>query len=142
MNSHQELKEILSRDKAYRNLINRYDLRYEISSLITRARISKGYSQEKLAKLIDSKQPNIARLENGSALPSLNTLEKIAKAFSSYLIAPKFAFLEDEDKETAKTTYTSPTLWRHDRSSSLPDSIKFQVRQPHIVHSVQLINTI
>ncbi|OGI22073.1 MAG: hypothetical protein A2808_03515 [Candidatus Moranbacteria bacterium RIFCSPHIGHO2_01_FULL_55_24] len=103
---HAELKKILSEDKDYRDLINHYDLKYEISELITRARISRGFSQEKLAKLIKSKQPNIARLENASALPSLSTLEKIAKAFDSYLIAPKFAFLEEEDnhaKETLKT---------------------------------------
>ena len=76
-----------------------YDLKFEIAEMLIRARISKGLSQANLAKLIKSKQPNIARIENGNSLPSLRTLDTIAQALGSYLISPKFAFLEEEDKK-------------------------------------------
>ena len=89
-----DLKESLMASPDYKKFKTNYDLSFEISDMIIRARIEKGLSQEKLAKLIKSSQPNIARIENGSHLPSLKTLEKIARVLDSYLIAPKFAFLE------------------------------------------------
>lgn len=72
-----------------------YDLNFEIADMLIEARIAKGLKQEDLAHLIDTKQPNIARIENGKSLPSLKTLDRIARALGSYLIAPKFAFLEE-----------------------------------------------
>ena len=71
------------------------NLRFDVSQLITLARYHKNLSQEKLAKLVGTKQPSIARMESGKTLPSLSFLEKIAKALGTHLVAPKFGFMEE-----------------------------------------------
>jgi transcriptional regulator with XRE-family HTH domain len=50
---------------------------------VARLRILRGLSQEQLADLVGTKQPSIARLERGTATPSLLFLRKIAKALNS-----------------------------------------------------------
>ena len=50
---------------------------------IARLRILKGLTQKQLAKLVGTRQPSIARLENGSSLPSLSFLEKVAEALNA-----------------------------------------------------------
>jgi len=79
--------------KAY---FNRRDLAFQVSQILFEARMIKGVTQKQLAKKIKTKQPSIARIENGSYLPSLTILDKIAKAFDSYLIPPKFGFMVEE----------------------------------------------
>ncbi len=64
---------------------------FEVSNLVTEARIHKGWTQERLAKAIGTKQAGIARLESGASRPSHLTLLKIAKAIGMKLLAPKFA---------------------------------------------------
>ncbi|MGE5443514.1 MAG: helix-turn-helix transcriptional regulator [Ignavibacteriales bacterium] len=44
-----------------------------------KAREAKDLTQEQLAKLLDKKQPYIARLESGKYNPRLDILRKIAK---------------------------------------------------------------
>ena len=73
------------------------DLRFDVSHLITEARFYKNLSQEKLAELVGTQQPSIARIENGKTLPSLSFLEKIAKALGTYLIAPRFGFMGERE---------------------------------------------
>lgn len=51
-----------------------------IASLIRDKRIAKGISQTKLAEMVGMQQPSIARLESGKITPSLETIERIAKA--------------------------------------------------------------
>jgi DNA-binding XRE family transcriptional regulator len=50
---------------------------------IARLRIQRGLTQEELAKMIGTRQPSIARLENGSSVPSLSFLERIANALDA-----------------------------------------------------------
>ncbi|HVM72107.1 MAG TPA: helix-turn-helix transcriptional regulator [Anaerolineales bacterium] len=50
---------------------------------IARLRIKRGLSQTQLAKLVGTRQPSIARLENGSSLPSLSFLERVARALDA-----------------------------------------------------------
>lgn len=66
----------------YKKLASRYQL---ISQLIE-ARTKKGLTQEELAKKIGTKQSAIARLESGSANPTISFLEKISQAIGSRLI--------------------------------------------------------
>lgn len=47
---------------------------------IARLRIKLGLTQSQLAELVGTKQPSIARLENGEGSPSLSFLEKVAEA--------------------------------------------------------------
>ena len=51
--------------------------RVQIISAVIEARKEKGLSQQQLADLAGVKQPAIARLENGSVSPSLDTLSKL-----------------------------------------------------------------
>ena len=45
---------------------------------IARLRIQRGLTQAQLAEMVGTRQPSIARLENGSSVPSLSFLERIA----------------------------------------------------------------
>jgi transcriptional regulator with XRE-family HTH domain len=50
---------------------------------IARLRIKLGLTQTQLAEMVGTKQPSIARLENGGGSPSLTFLEKVAKALGA-----------------------------------------------------------
>jgi transcriptional regulator with XRE-family HTH domain len=52
---------------------------------IARLRIERGLTQEQLAALVGTRQPSIARLENGNSLPSLSFLRRIAAALKATL---------------------------------------------------------
>jgi len=47
---------------------------------VARLRIQRGLTQAQLAEKVGTRQPSIARLENGSSTPSMSFLYKIAKA--------------------------------------------------------------
>jgi len=102
----KELKEKLLKDEKFRKEYNRYDLAMEIGEMVIDARVKLGLTQKNLAKLVGTQQPSIARLENGSSLPSLSFLKKIADHLGTYLIAPKFAFLEDFSNQTRTVSLT------------------------------------
>ena len=52
---------------------------------IARMRILRGITQSQLAEMVGTRQPSIARLENGASLPSLSFLQKIAAALNAKL---------------------------------------------------------
>lgn len=52
---------------------------------IARLRIMRGLTQAQLAEKVGTKQPSIARLENGSSLPSISFLAKLAEALDTKL---------------------------------------------------------
>ncbi len=58
---------------------------YKLASTLIRLRLAKGLTQEQLAKLLNTKQESIARLESGGSLPSLSTVKKVAKALDAEL---------------------------------------------------------
>lgn len=72
------------------------DVVFELSNLITEARLCAGISQAELAKRIGTQQPSIARAERGEVTPSIEFLYKIAKAIGAELILPSFAFVNDK----------------------------------------------
>jgi DNA-binding XRE family transcriptional regulator len=47
---------------------------------VARLRIQRGLTQAQLAEMVGTRQPSIARLENGTSVPSLSFLDRIAKA--------------------------------------------------------------
>ena len=53
---------------------------YAVIKTIINQRIKRGWSQTELAEAIGSRQPVISRLERGEGNPSLQTLQRIAKA--------------------------------------------------------------
>lgn len=105
----QEFKKIALRDENFKAEYERYDLAFEIGQMIVEARILKGITQHQLASLIKTKQPSIARLENGKKLPSLSFLSKIAEALGTHLLAPRFAFFEVELSISPSAVYICNT---------------------------------
>jgi len=67
-------------------------LRAETACIILDVRLHTGLSQAKLAKKVGTKQPAIARIESGGMIPSLEMLQKIAKATKGRLILPKIVY--------------------------------------------------
>lgn len=55
----------------------------EIGYQFTRLRIQRGLTQAQLAGMVGTRQPSIARLENGTSVPSLSFLDRIAKALDA-----------------------------------------------------------
>jgi len=50
---------------------------------VARLRMLRGLTQAQLAEMVGTRQPSIARVENGSSTPSVSFLTKIAKALGS-----------------------------------------------------------
>lgn len=50
---------------------------------VARLRMLRGYTQTQLAEMVGTRQPSIARLENGLSTPSLSFLSKIAEALNA-----------------------------------------------------------
>jgi len=90
----KEFEKKLMNNPKFKREFEKVDLAFEIGEMLIEARILKGITQSELAKLLKTKQPSIARAENGEHLPSLSFLQKVAKAIGTYLLPPKFAFME------------------------------------------------
>ena len=58
---------------------------FAIIRKVIESRVKKGVSQKELAKRMKTKQSAISRLESGYANPSLNFLQRLAKALNSRL---------------------------------------------------------
>lgn len=82
----EDLKKKLLENPKFRKEYERHKLAREIAEMIAEARTLKGISQKKLAEMVGTRQPSIARLENASSLPSLNFLKRICDALGVCLI--------------------------------------------------------
>lgn len=58
---------------------------YEIIDAVIAARLEKKMTQAELAELADTKQSNISRFENGNYNPSVEFLQKLARALDKQL---------------------------------------------------------
>ncbi len=85
-------KSLLASDKDLAREYGKRDIILEISKAVIEARIFKGLTQVRLAKLMKVQQPAIARIENGNHLPSLSFLERMAIAMGARLEIPRFNF--------------------------------------------------
>jgi transcriptional regulator with XRE-family HTH domain len=85
------------------------DLKIDVGLQILELRILKNLTQAKLAKLIGTEQPSIARVERGTLLPSLSFLHKIAKAVDTELIPPRFALVEANERQYLFSTQLRET---------------------------------
>jgi DNA-binding XRE family transcriptional regulator len=50
---------------------------------VARLRMLRGLTQAQLAEMVGTRQPSIARLENGTSAPSFSFLKKIAEALDA-----------------------------------------------------------
>ena len=55
----------------------------DLADDVLRLRMEKGWSQAQLAERVGTKQANISRLESGLSNPSINFLQKVAKALDT-----------------------------------------------------------
>jgi len=88
----------LFQDKKFKEAYENPPISFAIANSIQELRIRHGLTQSDLAKLVGMQQAAIARLENpGYSIKYLKTLEKIATALGTKLLAPKFKELVDEE---------------------------------------------
>lgn len=76
------LEEWLARkmqDPEFREAYEELEPAYQLARL----RIEQGLTQQQVADLVGTKQPNIARLESGKHAPTLDLLEQVAKALGA-----------------------------------------------------------
>jgi len=81
----KEQKKRLLKDPEFRKEYEALESEYQLAAALIRLRLAKGLTQEQLAKLLNTKQESIARLESGSSLPSLSTVKKVANALDAEL---------------------------------------------------------
>lgn len=81
----KEHKKKLLKDPGFKEEYQTLEQEYRLASDLIRLRLAKGLTQEQLAKLINTKQESIARLESGNSLPSLSTVKKVADALDAEL---------------------------------------------------------
>jgi len=81
----KEQKKKLMQNPEFAREYNALEPEYRLAANLIRLRLAKGLTQEDLAKILNTKQESIARLENGGSLPSLSTMKKLADALDAEL---------------------------------------------------------
>jgi transcriptional regulator with XRE-family HTH domain len=81
----KEHKKRLFKDPEFRDEYQALEPEYKLAEALIRLRLEKGFTQEQLARLLNTKQESIARLESGNSLPSLSTVKKVAEALDAEL---------------------------------------------------------
>lgn len=82
---HKDLKEELFESEEVKEEYDKLNVIYEIKKQIIRYRIENDLTQKDLADKIGTKQSAISRLENDDYNPSVEFLDKIAKALDKKL---------------------------------------------------------
>lgn len=81
----KEFKKELLRDPEFKAEYEKLEPEYKIIRQILALRREKNITQAELARLVNAKQPSIARLESGKHNPSLKLLKKIAEVLDTKL---------------------------------------------------------
>jgi ribosome-binding protein aMBF1 (putative translation factor) len=76
----KEIKATLLKNKAVRAAYDDMELEFAIAHAVIEARQRSGLTQSALAKRMGTSQSYIARLESGTALPTMETLKRVAIA--------------------------------------------------------------
>jgi len=82
---HKDLKEELFESEDVKEEYDKLNVIYEIKKQIIRYRIENDLTQKELADKIGTKQSAISRLENDDYNPSVEFLDKVAKALDKKL---------------------------------------------------------
>jgi DNA-binding XRE family transcriptional regulator len=80
-----EAKKVLLKNKEVQKELKNNEAEYRIIGEIIMARQEKNLTQKDLAELIGTRQSNISRLESGNYNPTLEFLNKIARAIGKEL---------------------------------------------------------
>jgi ribosome-binding protein aMBF1 (putative translation factor) len=70
---------------AYSEAYDEAALAHELATLVYDARTAAGVTQTELARRMGTHQSVIARLENGGGVPSIPTLDRLARALGMHL---------------------------------------------------------
>ena len=73
-------KKQLLKDPEFRKALQETALELQIAKSVIETRLSKGLSQQELAKKLKTKQSVISRVENAKTIPSLSFLQRLAGA--------------------------------------------------------------
>ena len=76
----KQFKSSALKDKSVKAEYEALGPEYEVVKTIISQRLKRGWSQTQLAEAIGTRQPVVSRLERGEGNPSLQTLQRIAKA--------------------------------------------------------------
>ena len=98
-------RKLLEENKSLKKEYFSYDLAFEIGQMVQKERVARGLTQGQLANVVGTKQPSIARVENGKVLPSLRFLQKLAHAFGASLVPPQIT-----SSPTGPTSFDAPTI--------------------------------
>lgn len=106
MNS-KDFKKLLLADEKIKNAFIEAEKNetYKIGRDIKKLRINKGWTQKEFAEKIGTKQPGIARIENGSECPNNETLKKIAKVTKTIFVPPHFLENSSNIKESSENNF-------------------------------------
>lgn len=78
-------KLLLKNDPMLKKELERLEPKYQVIRQVIELRKMLDLSQQELAKRINDKQSNIARLENGNANPSIEKLTRLAEGLNAEL---------------------------------------------------------
>jgi len=90
--NYEDLKNKLSKREDYQEAEKRYEIAFSVAKMIMDARAELDITQKELALRLGTKQPSIARIENGDSVPTIPFLDRIAKALGTKLVMPRFEF--------------------------------------------------
>ena len=95
MKAHRQyVKEQIKRDPRFAKDLTEARAAVRLAVMIARLREKRGWSQRDLAKITGIKQPQIARLEKGGQMPTLDTLWRLADALKAKVVIGPDQFLE------------------------------------------------
>ena len=79
----KEHKKQLMKNPEFRKDYRALEPEYRLAATLIKLRLAKGLTQEELARLLNTKQASIARLESGNSLPSLTMVKKVAEVLDA-----------------------------------------------------------
>lgn len=93
MKTHREyVAEQSAKNPKFKKALDDARLEARLALQLTKLREHRGWSQRELAQVTGIKQPQIARIESGTRLPNLDTLQKVAEALDATItISPRRA---------------------------------------------------
>lgn len=81
----ETLKELMS-NKEFKKEYDALEPEFQIIKAMMKARNEKGITQKELSSITGITQADISKLENGTANPSIKTLQRLANALGKNLI--------------------------------------------------------
>jgi len=72
-------------DEEFRLLWREREAAYKVAQAFVRLRKRQGLSQSEVARRAGLKQPAIARLESGAVKPTLDTIQRVARALGRHV---------------------------------------------------------